>query len=63
LRPGASPPPQADVVRNLDPKESVLCQTRQELLASGDILSARLLLQRAAEARDARAALAARHHL
>jgi len=54
----ASPPPQADVVRNLDPKEIlVLVKRGQELLASGDILSARLLLQRAAEARDARAAL------
>ena len=54
----ASPPPQADVVRNLDPKEIlVLIKRGQELLASGDILSARLLLQRAAEARDARAAL------
>ncbi len=54
----ASPPPQADFVRNLDPKEIlVLVKRGQELLASGDILSARLLLQRAAEARDARAAL------
>ena len=53
----ASPPPQADFVRNLDPKEIlVLVKRGQELLASGDILSARLL-QRAAEARDARAAL------
>jgi hypothetical protein len=54
----ASQPPQADFVRNLDPKEIlVLVKRGQELLASGDILSARLLLQRAAEARDARAAL------
>ena len=45
-------------MRNLDPKEIlVLVKRGQELLASGDILSARLLLQRAAEARDARAAL------
>ena len=54
----ASPPPQADFVRNLDPKEIlVLVKRGQELLASGDIQSARLLLQRGAEARDARAAL------
>ena len=54
----ASPPPQADVVRNLDPREVLgLVKRGQELLASGDIQSARLLLQRGAEARDARAAL------
>ena len=54
----ASPPPQADVVRNLDPREIlVLIKRGQELLASGDIQSARLLLQRGAEARDARSAL------
>ena len=54
----ASPSPQADVVRNLDPKEIlVLVKRGQELLASGDVQSARLLLQRGAEARDARAAL------
>jgi len=54
----ALPPPQADVVRNLDPKEVLgLVKRGQELLASGDIQSARLLLQRGAEARDARAAL------
>ena len=53
----ASPPPQADVVRNLDQKEVLgLVKRGQELLASGDIQSARLLL-RGAEARDARAAL------
>ena len=54
----ASPPPQSDVVRNLDPREVlVLVKRGQELLASGDIQSARLLLLRGAEARDARAAL------
>lgn len=56
--PPASPPPQADVVRNLDPKEILgLVKRGQDLLASGDVLSARLLLLRGAEARDARAAL------
>ncbi|MBO4224224.1 hypothetical protein GRB70_17555 [Bradyrhizobium neotropicale] len=54
----ASPPPQMDTVRNLDPKEiSVVVKRGQDLLASGDIAAARLLLLRAAEARDARAAL------
>ncbi|XIA67011.1 hypothetical protein ACFIOY_15000 [Bradyrhizobium sp. TZ2] len=53
-----SPPPQAEIVRNLDPKEiSGLVKRGQDLLASGDILSARLLLLRGAEARDARSAL------
>jgi hypothetical protein len=53
-----SPSPQADVVRNLDPREiQVLVKRGQDLLSSGDIQSARLLLQRGAEARDGRAAL------
>jgi hypothetical protein len=53
-----SPPPQAEVVRSLDPREiAVLIKRGQDLLASGDIQSARLLLMRGAEARDARAAL------
>jgi hypothetical protein len=54
----AAPPPQMDNVRNLDPREiSVVVKRGQDLLASGDIAAARLLLLRAAEARDARAAL------
>jgi hypothetical protein len=54
----AALPPQADVVRNLDAREiQALVKRGQDLLASGDVLSARLLLQRGAEARDARAAL------
>lgn len=53
----AAPPPQAEIVRNLDPKEiSGLVTRGQDLLASGDIQSARLLLLRGAEARDARSA-------
>lgn len=45
-------------MRNLDPQEIAgLIKRGQDLLASGDILSARLLLQRAAEARAARGAL------
>ncbi|WP_456635051.1 hypothetical protein [Bradyrhizobium sp. USDA 10063] len=54
----ASSPPQTEIVRNLDSKEiSVLITRGQDLLASGDIPAARLLLLRAAEGRDARAAL------
>jgi hypothetical protein len=50
--------PQSELVRNLDPKEvAALVRRGQDLLAGGDVQSARLLLQRAAEARDARAAL------
>jgi len=57
--PVAAPPPQAaDVVRNLDQREiQALVRRGQELLSSGDVQSARLLLQRGAEARDGRAAL------
>jgi hypothetical protein len=57
--PSAMPaPPQAEVVRSLDPREvAALIKRGQDLLASGDVQSARLLLMRGAEARDARAAL------
>ena len=57
--PSAMPaPPQAEVVRSLDSREvAALIKRGQDLLASGDIQSARLLLMRGAEARDARAAL------
>jgi hypothetical protein len=57
--PSAIPaPPQAEVVRSLDPREvAALIRRGQDLLASGDVQSARLLLMRGAEARDARAAL------
>ncbi|WP_245309170.1 hypothetical protein [Bradyrhizobium retamae] len=49
---------QAEVVRNLDPKEiAALIKRGQDLLAAGDVQSARLLLMRGAEAQDARAAL------
>jgi hypothetical protein len=52
------PSPQAEVVRSLDPREvAALVKRGQDLLASGDVQSARLLLLRGAEARDARAAL------
>ncbi|MEH2557665.1 hypothetical protein V1286_005194 [Bradyrhizobium algeriense] len=57
--PSAMPaPPQAEVVRSLDPREvAALIKRGQDLLASGDVQSARLLLMRGAEARNARAAL------
>jgi hypothetical protein len=52
------PPPPAETVRSLDPREiAALIKRGQDLLASGDVQSARLLLLRGAEARDARAAL------
>lgn len=50
--------PQVETVRSLDPREvAALIRRGQDLLASGDVQSARLLLMRGAEARDARAAL------
>jgi hypothetical protein len=57
--PSAMPaPPQADIVRSLDSREiSALIKRGQDLLSGGDVQSARLLLMRGAEARDARAAL------
>ena len=57
--PSAMPaPPQADVVRSLDSREiAALIKRGQDLLAGGDVQSARLLLMRGAEARDARSAL------
>jgi hypothetical protein len=49
---------QAEVVRSLDPKEiAALIKRGQDLLAAGDVQSARLVLMRGAEAQDARAAL------
>jgi hypothetical protein len=47
-----------DFMRTMDRKEiAALVRRGQDLLASGDVQSARLLLMRGAEARDARAAL------
>jgi hypothetical protein len=62
--PAAAPPqppaqPRADAPRELSPNEiASMVRRAQEMLANGDIKAARLLLLRAAEARDARAALA-----
>jgi len=51
-------PPRAEVVRSLDQREvATLIKRGQDLLSSGDVQSARLLLMRGAEARDARSAL------
>ena len=57
--PSAMPaPPQAEIVRSLDAREvAALIKRGQDLLAGGDVQSARLLLMRGAEARDARSAL------
>lgn len=56
--PALAAAPRAEVVRSLDPKEiAALLRRGQELLSAGDVQSARLLLMRGAEARDARAAL------
>ena len=53
------PAPPLPVVRNLDPREIASFLTRaQDLIAAGDLQSARLLLRRAAEAQNARAAFA-----
>jgi hypothetical protein len=54
----ATPQAPAEPVRELSPNEiAALVRRAQELLASGDLQGARLLLTRAADAHDARAAL------
>jgi hypothetical protein len=56
--PAAIAPPPAPVARRIDSEELANLMTRAKaLLTSGDISPARLLLERAAEARDASAAL------
>jgi TPR repeat protein len=53
-----APAPTPPILRQLDPEEVALLLKRGEvLIAQGDIVSARLMLTRAAEAGDARAAL------
>ena len=53
------PQPRADAVRELSPNEIAgLIRRAQEQLANGDVKAARSSLLRAAEAHDARAALA-----
>jgi hypothetical protein len=65
LSPASTAPPSTaatapmPVVRSLDPREIASFLSRaQDLIAAGDLPSARLLLRRAAEAQNARAALA-----
>jgi hypothetical protein len=54
-----TPQPRADAPRQLSANEAAsLVRRAQEMLANGDVKGARVLLLRAAEARDARAALA-----
>ena len=54
----ATPQAQAEPIRELSPNEiAALVRRAQELLASGDLQGARLLLTRAADAHDSRAAL------
>jgi hypothetical protein len=56
--PTAPPPVAAPAARQLDPEEVALLMKRaRDLLASGDIPPARLLLRRAADAEEANAAL------
>jgi hypothetical protein len=56
--PQAQAQAQAEPIRELSPNEiAALVRRAQELLASGDLQGARLLLTRAADAHDARAAL------
>jgi hypothetical protein len=55
----ATAAPKAYEVRQLDPEEiAALLKRGDQLIASGDLAAARLVLRRAAEAEDARAALA-----
>jgi hypothetical protein len=55
----AAPVPEGRATRTLDPEEmAVLVRRGEQLIETGDLPSARLLLRRAAEAGDARAAFA-----
>jgi hypothetical protein len=57
--PAPQPQPRAETVRELSPNEiAALIRRAQEMLANGDVKAGRLLLLHAAEAHDARAALA-----
>jgi TPR repeat protein len=57
--PRAPSAPDASAARALDPEEiAVLLRRGEQLIETGDLSSARLLLRRAAEARDGRAAFA-----
>jgi hypothetical protein len=55
----SAPPARKDVVRNLDPEEiKLLMQQGEQFASTGDLVTARLAFQRAAEAGDPAAAIA-----
>jgi hypothetical protein len=57
--PGAQIPPASKATRVLDPEEiKVLMEQGQQFIAAGDVVTARMVFQRAAEAGDADAAVA-----
>ena len=57
--PGAQDPPSSTAVRQLDPEHiKLLIKQGEQFIAAGDMVTARLSFQRAAEAGDANAALA-----
>jgi hypothetical protein len=57
--PGAQPPPLSTAVRVLDPEEiELLMKKGEQFIAAGDVVTARIAFQRAAEAGDANAAIA-----
>jgi TPR repeat protein len=56
---GAESPPSSKAVRALDPEElKFLTRQGEQLASAGDLVTARILFQRAAEAGDATAAMA-----
>jgi hypothetical protein len=57
--PGAQIPPASKATRMLDPEEiKLLMEQGQQFIAAGDVVTARMVFQRAAEAGDADAAVA-----
>jgi hypothetical protein len=57
--PGAQAPPSSTAVRALDPEEiKLLMKQGEQFIAAGDVVTARIAFQRAAEAGDANAAVA-----
>jgi TPR repeat protein len=57
--PAAAPAPATKLVREMDPQQvKLLMQQGEQFLAAGDVITARTVFQRAAEAGNAAAALA-----
>jgi len=57
--PGAQIPPASKATRVLDPEEiTLLMKQGEQFIAAGDVVTARIVFQRAAEAGDANAAMA-----